>query len=80
MSKMNVFSFIQNSENRVDANKSLAFIGAIVGAIILIIATFKNYEGLEWLLTVYMVSTMGQLPSKGLNDLSRMKIEKNAKD
>lgn len=81
MNKLNIIELLKNSENRVDTNKGLALIGALVGAVILIIATLKQYDGLEWLFPVYMLATMGQLPSKGLNDLGRLKIEKeNEKD
>lgn len=73
--KAKLFECLKNSNQRVDTNKTLAFIGAIVGAIILIIAAFKNYAGLEWLFSAYLVATLGQLPSKGLNELSRLKIE-----
>lgn len=74
--RLQILELLKNSENRVDTNKGLALIGALVGAVILIIATLQKYEGIEWLLTVYLVATMGQLPSKGLNDLGRLKIEK----
>lgn len=73
--KAKLFECLKNSNQRVDTNKTLAFIGAIVGAIILIIAALQNYSGLEWLFSAYLVATLGQLPSKGLNELSRLKIE-----
>ena len=73
--KAKLLECLKNSSQRVDTNKTLAFFGAIVGAIILIIAAFKNYAGLEWLFSAYLVATLGQLPSKGLNELSRLKIE-----
>lgn len=76
MNRLNMIELLKNSDNRVDTNKSLALIGALVGAVILIMATLQKYEGIEWLLTVYLVATMGQLPSKGLHDLGRLKIEK----
>ena len=77
--RLQILELLKNSENRVDTNKGLALIGALVGAVILIIATLKEYSGLEWLFPVYMLATMGQLPSKGLNDLGRLKIEKDKK-
>ena len=77
--RLQILELLKNSENRVDTNKGLALIGALVGAVILIIATLQKYEGIEWLLTVYLVATMGQLPSKGLHDLGRLKIEKDKK-
>ena len=74
--RLQILELLKNSDNRVDTNKGLALIGALVGAVILIIATLQKYEGIEWLLTVYLVATMGQLPSKGLHDLGRLKVEK----
>ena len=76
--RLQILELLKNSENRVDTNKGLALIGALVGAVILIIATLQKYDGIEWLLTVYLVATMGQLPSKGLHDLGRLKIEKRS--
>ena len=76
--RLQILELLKNSENRVDTNKGLALIGALVGAVILIMATLQKYDGIEWLLTVYLVATMGQLPSKGLHDLGRLKIEKSS--
>lgn len=76
MKRFQLIEFIKNSDDRIDTNKGLAFFGALVGAIILIIAALDQHASLEWLLTVYLVATMGQLPSKGLNDLGRLKIER----
>lgn len=73
--KERLLECLKNSNQRIDTNKMLAFFGAIVGAIILIIAAFKNYSGLEWIFSAYLVATLGQLPSKGLNELGRLKIE-----
>lgn len=73
--KERLLECLKNSNQRIDTNKMLAFVGAIVGAIILIIAAFKNYSGLEWIFSAYLVATLGQLPSKGLNELGRLKIE-----
>ena len=73
--KAKLFECLKNSNQRVDTNKILAFIGAIVGEIILIILAFKNYDGIEWLFSAYLVATLGQLPSKGLNELGRLKVE-----
>ena len=71
-----IFECLKNSNQQVDTNKTLAFIGAIVGAIILIISALQEYSGIEWLLSVYLVATMGQLPSKGLRDLAEIKLKK----
>lgn len=76
MIRKRVFECLMNSHERIDSNKALAFIGAIVGAIILIISAAQQYSGIEWLLSVYLVATMGQLPSKGLRDLAEIKLKK----
>lgn len=75
MMRKKLLDCLTNSEQRIDTNKTLAFIGALVGAVILIMATLQKYDGIEWLLSVYLVATMGQLTSKGLNDLGKLKIE-----
>lgn len=74
MMRQKLLDCLTNSEQRIDTNKTLAFIGALVGAVILIMATAQKYDGIEWLLSVYLVATMGQLPSKGLNDLGKLRI------
>lgn len=76
--KSQLLECLKNSNQRVDTNKTLALIGALVGAIILIIAALQNYSGLEWIFSAYLVATMGQLPSKGLNDLGKLRIEQRS--
>ncbi|UNM96727.1 DUF2644 domain-containing protein [Ignatzschineria rhizosphaerae] len=71
-----LFECLKNSNERIDSNKTLAFLGAIVGAIVLIISALQKYPGIEWLLSVFLVATIGQLPSKGLRDLAEIKLKK----
>lgn len=71
-----LFECLKNSNERIDSNKILAFLGAIVGAIVLIISALQKYPGIEWLLSVFLVATIGQLPSKGLRDLAEIKLKK----
>jgi len=73
--KEKLLECLKNSNHRVDTNKTLAFIGAIVGALILMILALQSYSGIEWLFSAYLIATLGQLPSKGLNELGRLKIE-----
>lgn len=76
MNKLSFLELLRNSQDRIDANKGLALMGALVGAVILLISALQKYESLEWLFTAYLVATMGQLPSKGIHDLCRLKITK----
>ena len=76
MIRKRVFECLMNSNERIDSNKMLAFIGAVVGAVVLIISAVQKYEGIEWLLSVYLVATIGQLSSKGLRDLAEIKLKK----
>ena len=76
MNKLNFLELLRNSQNRIDANKGWALVGALVGGVSLVIGGLQKYEALEWLFTAYLVATMGQLPSKGIHDLCRLKITK----
>ncbi|UNM95505.1 DUF2644 domain-containing protein [Ignatzschineria rhizosphaerae] len=75
--KVNVLECLKNSNERIDSNKTLAFFGAIIGAIVLIILAIKGHPGIEWLFGTFLLATLGQLPSKGLNELGRLKVERS---
>ena len=70
-----MMNFIKKEDGTLCQNKALAFLGALVGAVVLIILALKEASGLEILFPAYLHATLGQLPSKGLHDLGRLKVE-----